>query len=478
LNPVFDVKVLSDEEIDDIHQASLTTLEKVGVRIPHKRILSMMRDFGCEVDKERELVRFPSSMIEEIAKEREPREKQSVSRFKFYCTGQCTRALDLRTGEVRPATTRDLREAAFLADVLPNIDFCPPVQTAAHPLFIPQDVPESVRDIHAFEIMLTVPSEPQGVELFSVESLDYFLKMSLVANDGSMEKVRKNQLFRYELFCISPLQFSEKQLEIAVKMHDLDLKVEFGTGMPIAGLSAPVTLAGLLVLQDAEFWASMVLDKVLNLGIASYPYGPRVLDMRHGSTVCASPDLALLSIANAQLQRHFGFPNRPPLFFYSNSKLPDIQTGLEKAYMAIFSLLAGWEGVYAAGVLGDGEIGSIVQLVIDDEIATVVNHLLKGIEISSETLSAKAIESVGIGGSFLASEHTRRNFRQLWMPELGVTKTVNAWTKDKENMLENAKKKAEAMLKEYRPRTRLDKEQIKEIRQIVELADREIGTRA
>lgn len=179
-----------------------------------------------------------------------------------------------------------------------------------------------------------------------------------------------------------------------------------------------------------------------------------------------------MSVADAQLQRHFGLPNRPPLFFYSNSKRPDIQTGLEKAYMAIFSLLAGWEGVYAAGVLGDAEIGSVVQLIIDNEFAGIVNHLLKGIEVNSETLSAavKAIQDTGIGGNFLALEHTRRNLRELWTPELGT-----GGKKENETMEESAKKKAEAMLKEYQPRTRLSKDQVQEINRIVRQADKEVG---
>ena len=468
------MKVLSEEEMSEIHDASLEILESVGVRFPHSRVLTLISDIGCKIDKERKIVTFPNSVIEEISKERKKLDREPLSDFKFYCTGQCTRALDLHTDEVRPATTRDLAEAAYLADILPNIDFCPPAQAAAHPLFIPQDVAPSVRDIHAFQIMLTVPSEPQGVELFAIESLDYFLKMSLVVN-GSMEEVRKNQLFRYELFCVSPLQFSESQLEIVLKMRDLGLKVECGSAMPIAGFTAPITLAGLLVLQDAEFWASMVLAKALNLNAPSYPFGPRISDLRHGSTIAASPDLALMSVADAQLQRHFGLPNRPPLFFYSNSKLPDVQAGLEKAYMAIFSLLAGWEGVYAAGVLGDAEIGSLVQLIIDDDFAGIVNHLFKGIGVNSETLSAavKAIQDTGIGGTFLTSQHTRMNFRELWRPELGA-----GGIKNNETMTESAKKKAETLLKEYHPRTRLSKDQVQEIKRIVEQADREIGAKS
>lgn len=283
------MKVLSEEDIAEIHKASLRVLKSVGVKFPNSRVLSLMSNIGCEIDKERQVVKFPNSVIDEISRDRKPRIRESLDDFRFYCTGQCTRALDLHTGQVRSATTRDLAEAAYLADVLPNIDFCPPMQAAAHPLFIPQDVHSSVKDVHAFEIMLTVPAEPQGVELFSIESLEYFLKMSLVVN-GSMEEVKKHQLFRYELFCVSPLGFSEQQLEIVLRMRDLGLKIEFGSGMPIAGFTAPVTLPGLLVQQDAEFWASMVLAKVLKLDTPSYPFGPRLADMRHGLTIVASPD--------------------------------------------------------------------------------------------------------------------------------------------------------------------------------------------
>ena len=140
--------------------------------------------------------------------------------------------------------------------------------------------------------------------------------------------------------------------------------------------------------------------------------------------------------------------------------------------MAIFSLLAGWEGVYAAGVLGDADIGSVVQLIIDDEFAGMLNHLLKGIEVNSETLAIKTIQNMGIGGNFLASEHTRRNFAELWRPDLGV-----GGSNDNETMAESAKKKAKAMLKENHSRSQLKKDQVQEIKRIVKQADREIGSK-
>jgi len=482
------IEVLSKKDLDSIHKSSLQVLRDVGVRVENERLLSMLRSIGCQVEKNG-VVKFSESVIEEIIKEvrikkgskgekfpvieealysRPINVKEDINQAKFYASGQSLYAHDIDTNNIRPATGQDLINATRLVAALPNIGL-------SHPVFIPQDVPQMVRDIHALEIVALNYPDSCCVELFSMKSLDYFVEIGTIIR-GSMEELKKNPCFSYILAVDTPLRFSKGNLDIAFKLHDLGLKSSIGLNMVLPGANTPVTLAGVLVLQNAEILASNVINKVLNNELRSYCVIPAIMDMAVASSVQGAPEVSLLSLASIQLMKYYGFPLSGLGLFNTDSKLPDIQVGFEKAYSAILGLIAGVRSFASVGVLAGAQIASLIQIVIDAEFAGLVNRLLKGIECSKDNLALVLINKVGIGGNFLGEDHTVKHFRkELWFPELIDRRIPSSWLKDEKITIDKAKDKVKSLLKNYQSRPTLNKDKIREIKKVVKKADERIG---
>ena len=377
-------------------------------------------------------------------------------------------AHDIETNKIRPATEQDLVDATRLVAALPNIGL-------SHPVFIPQDVPQMVRDIHALKTVAFNYPDSCCVELFSMKLLEYFVEIGTIIR-GSIEELKKNPCFSYVLAIDTPLRFSKGNLDIALKLHEIGLKSSIGLNMVLPGANTPVTLAGTLVLQNAEILASNVINKVLNNELRSYCVIPAGMDMAEGSSVQASPEVSLLSLASLQLMKYYGFPISGLGLFNTDSKMPDIQVGFEKAYSAMLGLMAGVRSFSSVGVLAGAQIASLIQIVIDAEFAGLVNRLLKGIKCSKDNLALELINKVGIGGNFLGEDHAVKYFRkELWFPELIDRRIPSSWLKDEKTIIDKAKEKVKSILRNYQPQPYLSKDQIREIKKVVKRADEKIG---
>lgn len=144
--------------------------------------------------------------------------------------------------------------------------------------------------------------------------------------------------------------------------------------------------------------------------------------------------------------------------------------------MNLFGILAGQRVLGAFGSLACGDVGSIVQLMIDIEIGEWLRRMLRGIEVTGETLAEDVIIRAGIGANYLGNPHTVRNARkENWFPELIDRRTVASYMAEPVTMLQNAREKARGLIGTAPNRSRLDQTQIKEITKVVERADREIA---
>jgi len=482
------IKVLSQKDLDSIHSASLKALKETGVKVENDRLVSILREMGCEV-KRKDIVKIPEEVIGDVLQyiksykgekinsgftqealySRGMKAKDNPHQVRFCASGQSIYAHDLKTDRIRPATKEDLVDATRLVTSLPEIGL-------SHPVFIPQDVPQETRDIHTLEVVSLYYSDPRCVELFNLRSLNYFIQIGLVLR-GSMDELRKNPCFSYVLFTDTPLRFSKTNLEIALKLHDMGFSSSIGGVMVIPGANTPVTLAGSLVIQNVEILSSNLINKVLNAEPRGYSAViPTAMDMRYGISSQGAPEASLLSVASIQLMNYYGFPVEGLGLFNTDSKLPDIQTGIEKTFGLMLGIIAGVRSFTSGGVLAGAQVASLAQIVIDAELVGSVNRLLKGINCGPEELAIDLIQKVGIGGDFLAEEHTVEKFREeLWFPKLADRTGPSRWLESKETMLEKAKKRVAAILDECADEPIIDRHKAKEIRRIVKEADEKLA---
>ena len=471
------IQTLSQADLDLIHRSALEVLRDVGARVDHERMRTLLADFGCRV--EGSVVKFPEQVVEYVVeKMRDPSNQDhgytgtlplswhripKEARVVPVATGQATKAHDLETDELRPATRRDLIQACRIVDNLPGA-------VTGHPVFLPQDVPPMVRDLYTLVTVAEHYPYSDFVEIYSPEMVPFFLEAGQVIC-GSGEALKKDPPFCSWAFATPPLAFGRHGFEILFQLKDFGLERGYGVGgvMPILGASTPMTLAGYLVMQTAEVLACNVMNWALLGRVSGYGGGPTILDMKQMTPSQSAPEAALLFLACMALQRYYGNPD--PMFPYAlnaDSKFPDIQAGIDKTLTATLAVLAGSRVLSAGmGCLALSGVASLAQLVIDYELCKSLEHIVRGFVVDADHIGLDLIKKVGIGGSFLDERHTVKYMREtLCFPQLFDRGSVGDWQLDRQGMLAQAKAKVRQILSKDKEPAYLKPEQVAELERI------------
>ena len=425
--------VLSSDQIYDIHMATLEVLEKTGVLVKEENALKLLDDSGAIVDFESKRVRIPQYLVEEAIQRapksiklcgRDPKNNLRVegNRSYFGLGGSGIYMLDPDTYQRRTATLQDLVDSTRLADSLENIDFL-------MGLIIPQDVDQSVWDRYSALVKLQNSTKHCFTGALGEDGARDVIKMaSLVA--GSESELEKNPLFSFILCTVSPLTHDARNTETAMELARHKAPIIFACES-ICGGTAPVTLGGTLVLQNAEVLSANVIAQLTNPGTpVIYGAVSSPMDMRNGSIVMGVPEVALLGVAVTQLAQYYGIPLYS-MAGISDSKIPDAQAAYEKSLQQVLVGLTGGNLIHnAAGMLDKMITGSLEQMVIDDEIIGMVKRIMRGIEINTDTLATDIIDKVGPGGNFLGEKHTRKYYQSEHdLSTLSDRLTREAWEK-------------------------------------------------
>ena len=394
------VEVLSTDEIRAIHNASLRTLERVGIRVPQEECLARCRKAGAFVEDASGLVRIPAALMEE-----------TVSRFRTAATTPSRseparlegvistqlQVVDYAARTRRPGTLDDVLKGIALVQWLRHFP-------TANAVVTPSDVPGGLADLLSFQLLYSYSRKPGGTYVLTPFTAVYILEMA---------KVMGRSVW-FLLDPVSPLQFRKENLEIALLFADAGQPVSIGS-MVMGGATGPVTLAGTLALHNAELLATLfLLFAMARQPLCDiYNSGPHSLDLKTANCSFGSPNQALFGIAMAQLARFYG------LVPVANCGLtdalqPDFQAGCEKAMTAVFGSLAGLQKIGCQGIVGADQGFSFEQLVLDNEWIGAYNYILNGIEVTEETIAADLVENVGIGGNFLAETHTVSHMRESY----------------------------------------------------------------
>jgi trimethylamine--corrinoid protein Co-methyltransferase len=393
------VEVLSQEEIRAIHRSSLRILENTGVRVPHEDCMARCRQAGAVVEETSGVVRIPSALMEEVlshfrrldkngSTESQPARLEGVVSTQLHLVDYSTRS----------------RRLGRLDDVLKGIALLQHLRNfpTANAVVIPSDVPSAASDIVAFQLIYSYSRKPGGTYVLTPFSAEHVIRMAQVMDRPVW----------FLLDPVSPLQFRKENLEIASIFAREGQPLYIGS-MVMAGATGPVTLAGTITLHNAELLASLFLVFVLtqDYRYRIYNSGPHSVDPRTMICSFGSPNQALLGICMAQLGKFYGL-ERVANAGLSDALLPDFQAGFEKAANSLLGLLAGLEQIGCQGLVGADQGFSFEQLVLDNEWMEFCNYILEGVEVSEESIAAELIDEVGIGGNYLAEEHTARHFRR------------------------------------------------------------------
>jgi trimethylamine--corrinoid protein Co-methyltransferase len=449
-----DYRLLSDAQLDEIHLASLEILRRTGVRVYDAEALALLQDAGCVVSDDT-LVRFPPAVVEDALRAApsqvvlcdrtgEPRIFLEGRRTYFGTGSDLPNTLDLETGERRLSLLSDVAAAARLVDCLPNLDF-------AMSMALPSDVPAETSDRRSFLAMIENTVKPVVITAWDEHGLADIVRMAEIVAGGADELRLKPFLFAY-LEPSSPLRHSDTALRKLLLMADRGLPFVYAPG-PIEGASAPVTSAASLAMANAEVLSGLAIAQLRRRGTPFvWGSGSGPLDMKTVVGTYAAPEFMLHCMAMAELAHSY---YHLPVWSFagcSDSKLPDIQAGIESALWILWTALSGANLVHDVGYVESGLTCSYEMVVLGDEMIGFVRRLMAGISITPETLALDVIHEVGPGGNYFRAPHTLRNYKKVWYPRFLDRRAYQGWLDvGRPTAIDNARQFARQALATHQP---------------------------
>lgn len=444
---------LTNDQLHQIHETALRALEEIGVQVNNDRALEIFASKGARVSGR--LAKLPRSMVEDAIASAPSRvvlcgreEKHDLvledGRVYMGTGGTALNVLDLE-GKRRRSNLEDVKQIARLVDTLENIHFY------LLPVY-PNELPKKVVDVNRFYAGLANTTKHVMGGIYAVEGTLNVIRMAeeIVGGAGAL---RERPIVSFITLVISPLKIDDLYGEMLIEIARQGIPVAIPSE-PQCGSTAPVTLAGNLVLFAAETLCGVTLAQLVNPGAPVLcGHVGTIADMRTMSYISGAVEMGLLNAAGAQLAQFWQLP------YYatggmSDSKIPDVQAGYESAITLLTVALAGANYIHdAAGLLDFALTASYEKYVIDDEIIGMVLRALRGIEVNGDSLAFDVISHVGPGGHFLAEKHTIQHMRgEFFYPQLSDRRGYEDWVaQGAKDGRERAREMAEKILAEHQP---------------------------
>ena len=429
-NPFEPVRVMSDDQVEQIHRSSLRLLADTGMRVLHAGARELLTAAGCTVDDL--VVRFdPEHIIELIAaapdeftlRARNPSHDLVIggSNVVFGSIGGPAFASDVERGR-RPGTLAEQAEYLQLVQQLGIIH-----HEGGGP-FEPMDLPPDTRHLDVCHSLIrNIDKNWQGILLGRERAADC-IDMVAIALGTDREGLAEAPALLGIANTNTPLTLDIPMAEGIIEFAEAGQAVCI-TPFTLAGAMAPVTLAGALVLQNAEMLAGAALVQLVRPGTPTI-YGSFTsnVDMRSGSPAFGTPEYTKAAQASGQLARRYGLPFRSSNTTASNTV--DAQATYESA-MSLWGAVMGGANLvnHAAGWLEGGLTASYEKLIIDAELLQMFAAYLEPIEVDEATLAVDAIAEVGPGGHFFASPHTMERYESaFYTPLVSDWRNFESWT--------------------------------------------------
>jgi trimethylamine--corrinoid protein Co-methyltransferase len=424
-------EVVSADELESIHEASLRVLEEIGMDFLDAGARELLIDAGATVEPGTERVRFDPAMVTERIRTapssftlhaRNPAHDLHIGgdHIAFGSVASAPNVADMERGR-RVGNRADFQDLIRLSQMLENVHFF-----GGYPVE-PIDLHASVRHLDATFDLLTLADKPiHAYSLGRQRNLDC-LEMVRIArgiDDATLD--REPSIFTV-INSSSPLRLDTPMLHGILEYSARNQPIAM-TPFTLAGAMAPVTLAGALAEQNAEALAGIVLTQVVRPG-APVMYGGFTsnVDMQSGAPAFGTPEYMRTAMIGGQLARRYDVPYRSSNVSAANS------VDAQAAYESVFSLWGAIMGgvnllMHGAGWMEGGLQASFEKVILDAELLGMVAAFLDGVVVDEETLALDAMREVGPGGHFFGAAHTQARFRTAFhKPMLSDWRNYETW---------------------------------------------------
>jgi len=448
------LKLLTEESKDRIHQAALEILREMGMEVRHRESLDLLKDAGCAVSGDN-VVRIPEKMVKR-ALEGAPRSVVVYNRKgdpamdlggdrSYFGTGSdLLYTLDPETGKRHRSTLQDVRRAAQVCDALPNIDF---IMSFAHP----SDVAPGESYLQSFRAMLENSTKPIVCTAECRRDLGAMHEMAVIVR-GRPDDFRERPFFIHYAEPTSPRKHPVESLDKLLFCAEAGVPVVYSPA-PMAGATAPITIAGHVSQGIAECLCGMVIHQLKSPGA---PFilgmGPAVMDMATAQSSYNAPEYLLAYMAVQEMGRFYDLPT----WGYAgtcDTHAVDGQAAFEGGLSAFLSSMLGSNLNHDVGYMDFGRTGSLLLVVMMDEIIDQVRRIRDGVPVTDETLALSVMREVGLGGHFLGHMHTLQNLqRTQWRPVLLNRAGYEKWVeKGRRSFQDKASDKLKRILETHSP---------------------------
>jgi trimethylamine--corrinoid protein Co-methyltransferase len=473
IRTTYKLQFLSDEQLDQLQEATLRIMEEVGVKFPSEKALAILADHGAQVDHETQIAKMSRDLVRK-AMATVPRYFQVGARdpscdfhledgATYFTTDGCgVETVDFETHQRRPSCKADVGRMAHVCDYLSSVAFYWPMVSA-------QDYGKTA-PLHELDASWTnTVKHVQSETLMGEVPARYALEMATVIA-GDRDELRRRPVFSLVVCTIAPLVQDKEGIEGALVLAEAGIPVGF-LAMPTLGTTAPATYAGALAMADAEVISATVLVQLASPGAPvfhSIMHG--WADPRSGAYV-AYPLDARCRYAPVEMAHHWGMPAFGGAFGTESHQPGTWQAAADVALDPLLVGLAGAEWVTGMGLNRSFTLLYPEAIILDDDLYHRARYALMEMEVSPETLALDVIRSVGPGGHFLAQKHTRQHMRTAMKP--AVTQQIGPDGKYRDP-LEVAREKVGWILDNHQPEPLEDAKRA-ELTRILEAADRELG---
>jgi len=425
------ISFLSESEIEAIHDASLRVLEKTGIKVMSETALDVLKKAGAKVDYATNHVTLPRQMVEEALKmapktiiygARNPKYDFVLNKQEthFCAEGGSPFLLDWETGNRRYSTSEDIAKCARIADYLDHFDLIWPLGTSS-------DVPAPVRYI--VDMCTSLRNSEKHFEGDSTTGKEAQYQIEIAAAIvGGREELRERPIFSHVICTLAPLCYDKGMTEASIELARAGIPIVV-MPMPTAGGTGPVTLAGTMVVNNAEFLGGLVIQEFASPGApVVYAGGVGTIDFKTGANM-PSPEKGLTRLGLNQLARYYDLPREMLVTSSTAAKVLDTQAGYEQAITILTQISTTPDIALGSGALEEGRMTSAEALVIDNEIIDYALRFVEGFEVNDDTLAVDIIDKVGPGGIYLGEKHTVQHFRERWMSRLSDISSYETWEK-------------------------------------------------
>ncbi len=445
---------LSETDKQKIHHAALQVLESTGMTVQHDDAVKRLKDAGCRQDANG-LMTIPAALVEKAVKSAPAnipmfnREGDHVmdlgGRRAYFGTGSDLMYHVDGKSLVRTRTQLDhIVRAARVCDALTNIDF---IMSFAHP----HDIDAHRSYVESFAAMAANSIKPIVNTADSRDDLSAMWEISKILRGGEPQLREKPYWVQYDE-PISPLKHPFKSIDKLIYCAQTGMPVIYSPA-PIAGSTAPMTVAGHVVQGLAECFFGLVVHQLTAPGA---PFlmgmGAAVLDMATSQCSYNAPEYLMAYMTMVEMSHHFDIPN----WGYagtSDSQIPDGQATFEAGLLTYMSAAAGSNLNHDEPDLDFGLTGSLDMIVIMDEVIDQIRRIQKGVDINEDHLAVEVISQGGRQGQFLTQPHTLKHLRTTqWRPNLLCRHGHEQWSAEgRTSLLDRAHKRLNRILESHTP---------------------------